>query len=435
MSARDIPSLRTGLSGPLFLATLATAAMAAIFGLWAGITTISGAVIAPGAVAVEGDPRAVQHLDGGIAAEILVTEGDRVAAGDPLIRLDPTELQTTRAVSLRRLAEAVARADRLEAERTGAETIVFADPDLPFEAPGMTAERAMQAEVFAARAELRAGELEALRARLAGLEGQIEGARAERTALGDQLALLEEEIARQSTLVERNLAGSTQLNGLQQQRAQLAGQIARGEARVTELEDARRTAELEARQADRTFLDTAVAELAKTRAEIEELKLDILTRTARLDRVVLRAPVSGVVHELAVRSPGAVIAPGDTVLQVVPQDDVPLVELRVDPRAIDQVHLGQSAEVMLSSFDPNVAPKLVGTVSRIAADAVQDRASGQTFYKVEVALTRDELSRLGEVAVLPGMPAEAFLKTRDRTVLAYLTQPLTRAVGRAFRES
>ena len=435
MSRQSTPDLRTGLAGPLFLAVLATAAMAAIFGLWAGITTISGAVIAPGAVAVEGDPRGVQHLDGGIAAEILVSEGDRVAAGDALIRLDPTELQSTRAVSLRRLADALARADRLEAERTGAHQIAPSVPDLPFETPDMASERAMQAEVFAARAELRAGEAEALADRLAGLEGQIAGARAERGALGDQLALLEDEIDRQSTLVERNLAGSAPLNGLQQQRAQLVGQIARGEARVTELEDARRTAALEARQAERTFLDTVVADLAETRAEIEELKLDILTRSARLDRVVLRAPVAGVVHELAVRSPGAVIAPGDTVLQVVPQDDVPLVALRVDPRAIDQVHLGQDAEVMLSSFDPNVAPKLVGTVTRIAADAVQDRASGQSFYEVEVALTRDELARLGEVAVLPGMPAEAYLKTRDRTVLAYLTQPLTRAVGRAFRES
>lgn len=424
--------VRTDMSGPLRFGALSCVALAGIFGLWAGFTTISGAVIAPGVVVVDGDPREVQHLDGGIVAQIAVSDGDVVTAGDMLVGLDATLLQTTHDVSTRRLAVALTRTARLEAELAGTPDIDFSGAT--FGQVDMAPQIAMQRDIFATRAALRTGQDAALRDTLSRTDNQITGAQAEQAALDRQSALLKNELTRIGGLVARNLIRVDQQTALMQQDAQLAGEAARIATRIIELTDSRHTATLVAQQETRNFRDTATTELAVARAEAEELTLEIVTRTAQLDRVVLRAPVSGVVHELQVRSPGAVITPGATVMQIVPQGYLPLVEINVDPRGIDQVHVGQGAEIMLASFDPNVAPKLHGTVMRVSADAVRDPQTGLMYYKVLVALTQAEIARMGDVAILPGMPVEAYLKTQERTVLAYLTQPLTQALGRAFRE-
>lgn len=419
-------ALRSGL--------LAFGLLVGVFGSWAGLTRINGAVIAPGSATVPGKPQEIQHLDGGIIADIAVAEGDQVAPGDVLVRLDPTVLELGHGVARTRLADALALKSRLEAEIAGDSTLTFAVPDLPFAAPDMAAARASQSQIFEARLALRASEENRLTQTLAQYKSQIEGLNGQLDALDDQIAVADDALATTATLVERNLSRSSALSQQQQARSQLAGQRAGLQAELARLITAQRDAELAALQEEQTRHETLVSELRTVSGQIEELTLDIVTRTAQLERIALRAPVGGVVHEMQVATLGGVISPGATVLQIIPQNRDLDFEVRVDPRSIDQVFPGQIAQVMLSSYDPQSTPRLNGTVTSMSPTAITDPVTGQDYYRISLDIPSEELARLDGVAVIPGMPVEAFLQTRDRSVLSYLVGPLTNQLARAFRE-
>lgn len=426
--------LRTDLGGPLRAGAIATVLLFGLFAGWAAAARIGGAVIASGEAAVEGDPRVVQHLDGGIVAAIAVANGDAVTAGDVLIRLDPTVPQLNLGIAEARLAEALARRARLEAETRGLDAPAFTWPPLPFPAPDTAAHEAGQAQIFAARAEVLRGTRDRLAERLNQIAAQIDGLAAQAAAKRDQLAVVEADLANVTRLVEGGLARQSQLSDLQRLRADLVGQIAALEAEAARARTGARDAELETLQGERAFREAAVTELRAVQAEIDELVLEIVTRRAQLDRIDIRAPADGIVHELAVTTPGAVVAPGATLLEVIPDAAGIRFALRVDPRAIDQVWPGQPAEIVVASFDPQVTPRLPGTVTQISPAAVTDPRSGASFYRVAVTVPPEEMARLG-APVVPGMPVEAYLGTGERSVLAYLVQPLARHMRRTFREN
>ncbi|MFN3937735.1 MAG: HlyD family type I secretion periplasmic adaptor subunit [Gemmobacter sp.] len=430
----DAPApLRTGLRAPILWGLVITGLLFGVLAVWAGTARIGGAVIAQGEAAVRGRPRAVQHLDGGIVAEIPVAEGERVAAGDVLLRLDPTVPALNLAMAEGRLAEALARRARLEAEHLGLVEPVFDWSGLPFAAPDTRLHEAGERQVFAARAEVLRGQRDRLTERLAQIESQLSGLTAQLAARRDQLSLTEADLETANALASRGLARAQQLSDLQRGRSELLGQIAALEAEVARARTAARDAELETLQAERAFREQVVTDLRTANAEIDALLLEIVNRRAQLDRIELRAPAAGIVHELAVTTPGAVIAPGGTVAQIIPLDEGVEFTLRVDPRAIDQVWPGQPAQVLVGSFDPISTPRLSGTVVSVPPAAVTDPRSGTSYYRIEVEVPAEELARLG-APLVPGMPVEAFLETSERTVLAYLVQPLRRHLGHAFRE-
>ena len=433
MTPPDTP-LRIGMRGTILTGLAAAVLLFGALAGWSAVAMIGGAVITSGEAVVVGRARVVQHLDGGIATEILVAEGDVVAAGDVLLRLDPTVAQLNHDIARGRLAETLARRARLEAEHLGLGAPVFAYAALPFPLPYTGTHEAGQTQIFAARAELRRGARERLAERLAQVDTQIAGLSAQIAARRDKLALVEEDLAKFETLADRGLARGTQLSEFQRTRADLVGQIAALEADVARARISVRDAEIETLQGERSFREQVVTDLRAASAEIDELALEIVTRRAQLDRIEIRAPEDGIVHELAVNTRGAVIAPGATILELIPLAGDTSFELRIAPHEIDRVWTGQRAQVVFAAFDPQSTPRIFGEVTQISAAALTDPRSGANFFRATLAIPEEELARLGAVTIVPGMPVEAFLETSDRSVLSFLVDPLTRHLARAFRE-
>jgi HlyD family secretion protein len=420
---------RIGLAGGLAMVALVGA-----LGGWAATTEIGGAVIAAGQAVVHGKPQTVQSLDGGIIAEINVKDGDLVNAGDVLVRLDPTLLKINLDSARTRLADALALKARLTAEQLGQETLRFDYPDLPFPPLDTAQFEEGQRKIFKARAQVRDGRAEQLAERLDQFENQLAGIRAQIAAKRDQLGFLEKDLDSIRILTEEGLARQSQMTTLQRDRSDLLGQIASLESDMARIRNEMRDAEIETLQAERSFQEGVVTELREVTATTEELLLEIVTRTAQLDRIEVRAPADGVVHEMQVATLGGVVAPGGTILSVVPLGRGVDFDLRVDPRAIDQVYPGQKAQVIFSAFDPRNAPRLIGEVTTVSPDAVTDPRTGQEFFRIGLSVPPTELARLGDVKLVPGMPVEAFLETTDRTVMSYLLHPLSSQLTRAFRE-
>ena len=433
-AAQTGPVLRTR-QRPVMMAGLAGfIALIGIFGFWAITTVISGAVITQGQAVVRGKPQELQHLDGGIVAEITVQDGDIVQAGDVLIRLDAALLQMNLDVAKRRLADALTLKARLQAEQQGLAAPVFAYPDLPFTLPDTSAEEAGQRQIFAARRAVQEGSRDQLAETLLQFDNQISGMRAQIEAAREQLVYLDADIDNMRSLTDRNLARASQLNGLQGGRAEMAGRMAALEADIARASNARRDAELQTLQGERAFHEDVVTALREASRQADELILDIITRTAQLDRIEIRAPMDGVVHELQITTLGGVVEPGEVIVQIIPQDQGLDFEMRVDPRDIDQVYVGQPAEALIASFDANAVPKLNGSVAQISPNAIEDPQSGQSFYRINLTVPASELALLGDLAVVPGMPVEGYLATGDRSVMSYLLSPITKQFRRAFRE-
>lgn len=395
-------------------------------------------MVEQGRVVVEGRNKVVQHRDGGTVAEIAVSDGDRVEKGQMLMRLDPTEIAGSLEVARERLAGALALRARLRAERDGATTLAAG---LPEDAPDVSPEtRALydseleaQREILSARADVLANGQDRLTETLARLDEQETGLTARIDAMDEELGYLDEEIASVEPLFDQGLARREQISQLRRTRAERRGTLANLRAEKSRLSVSRREARLETAKAERSFHEQVVTDLQETSATISELEVKIATLTDQLDRVEVRAPASGVVHEMQVTTEGGVVQPGGTIMEIVPQDRDPGVEVRVAPQSIDDVRPGQEAELVLSSYDAETVPRLGGEVSRISAAAVQDPETGREFYRVEVAPAPGAFEEAG-VRPVPGMPVEVYLTTGEQTVLSYLMEPVTGQLRKAFRE-
>lgn len=419
------PAVRAGL--------LASVLLFGVLGAWAALTAIGGAVIASGQVVVHGKQRPVQSLEGGMVRETVVKNGDTVVAGQVLLRLDRVLVQTSLDIARQRLADGLAQKARLESELAGLSAPRFDYAAMPFPLPDMSAEEAVQTRIFAARAEVLRGERDRLVESLAQFDAQTSGVDGQIAAKHDEITLMEQELAKQQSLTDKGLARQSDLSAMRRDHATLQGEMAALEAERIRLSNARRDAELQTRQGERNFREGVVSDLRAAATVIEEQTLEIVNRLAEIERLEIRAPVAGIVHEIQV-APGGVIAPGATILEVVPLAEGMEFEVSVDPRAVDQVHPGQKAEVVFSAFDPRSTPRLKGEVVSVSPDTVTDPRSGRSFYRVGLAVPPEELARLGAAQLMPGMPVEAYLATGERSVLSYLLHPLVQQLALAFRE-
>ncbi|WP_204112955.1 HlyD family type I secretion periplasmic adaptor subunit [Shimia biformata] len=408
------------------------------FGYWSANSVISGAVIAPGRVEVEQQRQVVQHLDGGIVERIEVDEGDLVEAGQLLIRLDDTGLASNLEIVENQLNEYRVRLARLEAERDGADEITFA-PDLIADA-GVNDSLAKQIEgqrsLFRARNVSLERETDQLRRRQDQLGNQIEGVDAQLDALGQQLDLIQRELTVQQSLLDRGLAQSNRVLALQREEAQLKGRVgeltanrAQVEGRITEID-------IEIDKLDVARRQEAISLLRDIEFRVTELTEQKRALDEQMGRLDITAPVSGIVYGLQVFAPRSVIRAADPVLYIVPQDRPLVIAAQVPPIDVDQVYPGQEVILRFSSFDQRQTPELFGTVKNISADAFEDQARGYSYFRAEITLNPEEVQKLPEgAALLPGMPVESFLRTADRTPLAYFVKPLADYFAKAFRES
>lgn len=436
MQHPETTSPKTGLWHLTAGVTAAIFCLVGVLGGWAATTQIAGAVIATGQIDVAGKPKVIQTVDGGVLAELTVQSGDIVKAGQVLARFDAAALQIDLRMARARLADAIGLRARLEAERDGSavpgfDTIELPDSIRPLD---MTQARAGQSAIFKARAQMRAGMLDRISSNLDAVDMQVTGINGQIFASEQQLAILSDELTSLSVLVAKGLAPQVRLSQLQSSQAGLRGDLAARRAELAQLIHQRGTLKLERLQADRRFQEEVALELREVNAVVQQLVLTTITRQAQMDRIVIRAPADGMVHELRATTVGGVVAAGATLMDIVPQREMFEFEVRVDPRSINLVRYEQSATIVLSAFDPHTTPRLTGTVRGISPKVVIDPNTGESFYRISLEIPNTELSRLPASArLVPGMPIEAFLKTGDRTVLSYLAEPISSQLRRGFR--
>ena len=421
---------------PLALGYIAIAVLVGGFGAWAALSNIAGAVVASGQIEVDRNRQAVQHPQGGVVLTLDVIEGQRVAEGEVLMRLDPSTIHSNLAVIRAQLNEWRARQARLEAERDLATRIAFpsdlletaaTDPDLADVLEG-------QRNLFAARAETLAQEVDQLGRRADQIRAQIDGFTAQDQALRDQRSLVLAELENVQNLVERGLAEASRALTLQREAARLLGSIGEIEAASAEAEGRITEIELQVLQQQTARREEAIAELREVRVQQAELIERERVLERQLEDSEIRAPVAGVVYGLAVFGTRSVVQAAEPVLYLVPQDRPLVISTRIAPTDVDEVFVGQSVTLRFPAFDMRSTPELFGQVRQVSADAFVDGASGASFYEAEIVLNEGEASRLGGETLLPGMPVEAFIRTEDRTPLTYLLRPLTDYFNRAFRE-
>lgn len=432
------PSESFSLRTPMTFGLMALVVLVAGFGTWAATTEISGAIIAGGQIQVDQNRQVVQHVDGGIVEEILVQEGDTVEQGEVMIRLDPTLLRSELKIVEGQYFELLARRARLEAERDNSDEIVF--PDLVVERAETDEEVAEliegQRNLFFARRDSRDREVEQLNKRSDQIGNQIEGVEAQVEALAAQLSFVDEELESQKSLLARGLAQASRVLSLQREAARLAGERgelvstkAQAEGQITETE-------IEIIKLDTARREEAITTLRDMQYRSRELAEQRLALLEQLKRLEITAPVAGVVYGMTVFAPRSVIRAADPVLYLVPQDRPLVIAAQIEPIHIDQTHVGQEVTLRFSALDQRTTPELFGTVTQISADAFTNEETSASYYRAEIILNEGEADKLPEGSTLiPGMPVEAFLRTADRTPLAYLVKPFTDYFSKAFRES
>jgi HlyD family secretion protein len=404
-------------------------------GGWAATAVISGAVVASGSIVVDSNVKKVQHLTGGIVGELRVRDGDRVRAGDIVVRLDETVTRANLAIVTKGLDELTARKARLESERDGSDTIIFpaqllagaGDPD---RAAAMDSER----KLFNLRRTARNGQKAQLRERIAQLEEEIAGLTAQQNSKVKEIALIERELAGVRELWKQNLVQLTRLTALEREAARLDGEHGQLIAAAAQAKGKIAETTLQILQIDQDIASDVAKELREVDGKIGEFIERKVTAEDQLKRIDIRAPQDGTVFQLAVHTIGGVITAGDPIMLIVPDADNLSVEVKVNPQDIDQLQLNQKAILRFTAFNVRTTPEIEGTVTRISADTSTDQRTGQSYYTVRIAMAADQVERLGDVKLLPGMPVEAFVQTGDRTMFSYLMKPLHDQFVRAFRE-
>ncbi len=408
------------------------------FGTWAMTTRIAGAIVAPGRIEVDRNRQIVQHEKGGVVDVITVVEGDRVAAGDVLIRLDPQTLASQLTIAQKQLFELMARRGRLNAQRDEAPSIIFdaeliragmADPDVGELIEG-------QKNLFAARRASVAQEIDQMGKRGSQIASEIEGIEAQKVSLQRQLFLIEQELASQQSLLQRGLTQATTVSALAREQARLQGRIGELSANTAQAEGRATEIDIEILKLGTAGREEAITRLRDLR--YQELELVEQCRALRLEieQLDIRAPVSGIVYAMQVQTPRSVIRPAEILLYLVPQDRPLVVTTRVTPNHVDQITIGQQVNLRMPALDQRNTPELQGQVNLVSADAIEDEQSGQLYFRVDITLNTGELEKLPDgVILLPGMPVEAFMRTSDRSPMSYLIKPMTDYFARAFRES
>lgn len=405
------------------------------FGCWAATASLAGAVLAFGNIVVDTNVKKVQHPSGGIVGEIRVRDGDRVVAGEILMRLDDTIVRANLGIVTSQLNELAVRKSRLRAERDSADEIVL-PPSLADRTSADDVEVLLREEraLFGSRRESRAGQKAQLRERIEQITQEIAGLTGQHGAKAKEISLIERELREVEKLWGKSLVSLTKLTALQRdatriqgESAQLLAAIARSKGRITETE-------LQILQIDQDLRAEVSKELREVMAKEAELTDRRLAAEDQLRRIDIRAPQSGIVHQLSVHTVGGVVTPTETLMLIVPQGDALIVEVKIAPQDIDHVRAGQPVFLRLTAFSQRTTPELAGEVVLVAADLSREQPGGPAYFVARIGLKDGEIGRLGALKLVPGMPAEAYIRTGDRTALSYLMKPLTDQFTRAFIE-
>ncbi|WP_430911971.1 HlyD family type I secretion periplasmic adaptor subunit [Methylobacterium sp. sgz302541] len=405
-------------------------------GGWATFTEISGAVIAPGQLVVESDVKKVQHPTGGVVGELRVREGQKVKAGDILIRLDETQTRANLDIVLKALDEAAARRARDEAERDGARTVTFPPELLARAASDPVVARLIDGEsrLFTARVNGREGQKAQLRERVSQLRQEISGLTEQAAAKEREIQFIGPELKGVRDLYAKNLVQLSRVNQLERDGARLQGERGQLMASTASARGKITETELQILQIDQDMRTEVGKDLAEIRGKWSELVEKRVAAEDQLKRIDMRAPQDGTVHQLTVHTIGGLVTPSEPAMLIVPSADQLAVEVRVQPQDIDSVQLDQKAVLRFPAFNQRTTPEIDGIVTRVSADVSTDPKTGASFYTARIKVPETEKERLGGVRLQPGMPVETFMQIGERSVLSYLTKPLTDQIAKAWRE-
>lgn len=405
-------------------------------GYWSATSNISGAIVTSGMIEVESNRQVVQHPRGGVVGQILVDDGDSVAAGDILIRFDDVQTRSEIDIIEGQLFELIGRQSRLRAERDGADEISF-DPELLEAAtsPDFADIMPGQIRLFDARRLTLNEELAQMNERMVQIENQIEGTQAQLNAQQEQIDLLKDELADQLSLLEKGLVQASTVSALQRAVAEFTGKA--GALQATIAQNRGRIAETEIeilrlKSQAREDAITALNDLQFSEIELRQRRLSLTETLARLN---VRAPRAGVVLGMKFHAERSVVQAAEPILYIVPQDSPLIISAQIPTIHIDQIQIGQMASLRFPAFDQRTTPEITGTVVKISPDVFQNEQTGQSYYAVELRPQDGEIEKLDGLHLLPGMPVESFIKTDDRTPLEYLIKPIADYFNRAFREN
>ena len=435
MKSKPPRNPRDSISRHIFAGIVLVGILAVGLGGWASTAEISGALIAQGSVVVDSNVKKVQHPTGGVVGEVRAHDGDRVKAGDILVRLDETVTRANLAIVTKGLNELYARKARLGAERDGADSVAV-PKELATNINDRDVSEAVASErkLFELRRAARLGQKDQLQQRVKQLQEQIAGLTAQQDSKSKETALIEQELQGVRDLWAKNLVQLNRLTSLEREAARLQGERGSLIAGAAEAKGKIAEIQLQILQVDQEFTSDVAKELRETDSKIGEYVERKVTAEDQLKRTDIRAPQDGVVFQSTANTVGGVVTAGDPIMLIVPETDSLLVEAKVEPRDIDQVSLGQPVVLRFSAFNMRTTPELNGTVSRVGADTSSDQRTGQSYYLVRISMTAEEVARLGAVKLTPGMPVEAFIQTGERTMIAYLVKPLHDQLMRSFRE-
>jgi HlyD family type I secretion membrane fusion protein len=400
-------------------------------GGWAAQAPLTGAVIAQGKVAVRKQVKLVQHRDGGIVSEILVTNGDVVNAGDVLIRLDETQTKAELGVLKGQVGELQGRRARDAAERDGASTLTF-KPD--FEGNPVTAEIAQgEIRLFNENRAVREARREQLSLQIAQFEEQIRGLIAQQEANANERKMVKDDLDRLLPLYAKQFIEITKIRTMERDLVKIEGLKGEIDANIARVKGQISEAKIKIIEFDQQARTDGQRDLRDVDGKLAELQERIVAAQDRLSRMVIRSPISGTVNELAVHSLNGVIAPKETLMSIVPESADLVVEAKLAPTDIDQAMAGQPARLRFSSFNQRTTPEVSGSVETIGAAATLDQSTGQTYYLSTIAIAGG-LKQVAGKPIVPGMPVEVFLSTGDRSALSYLIKPFTDQMMKSFRE-
>jgi HlyD family secretion protein len=404
-------------------------------GVWAARTEIASAVIAQGIVVVETSVKKVQHPTGGVVGEIYVKNGDKVKAGDLLLRLDETVTRANLQVISKQLDELMGREARYKAERDSAPSIALPRAFQGRENEANVAEIISgERTLFESRRDSIEGQKAQLRERITqlkeefqGITGQIEAKQREIELIGQEMSAMEELESKQLVPLQKRIA-------LRRDAANLTGQLGALKASAAQTKGKVSEIELQILRIDQDFRSELMRELRDNQARQAEFSERRVAAEDQLKRVELRAPQSGIVHQMQVHTVGGVINPAEPAMLIVPENDRLVIDAKVAPHDIEQVLQAEKALIRFSAFNQRTTPELEGAVQRVSADLTHDQQTNESYFMVRLAIPEAELAKLGDKRLVPGMPADVQIRTQYRTALSYLLKPLEDQISKAFRE-
>lgn len=440
MSAEKLKAIREGQfeldvsdKAPRLIGLLILFVTFGMFGTWAAVAPLDSAALAPGVVTVKTYRKTVQHLEGGIVNEILVRDGDQVAAGEVLLVLDDTQTQAELGIVKGQMIAALAQEARLQAERDGREEIAFPDS---FARNDPRVEEAVlsESQVFTARMNSHLGEIGVLEQRMTQIDEQVRGLQAIIRSKDELMKSYRDEVRDLSELLSDGFVDKQRLRDLERRVSELEGEMADNRSNIAQAKMRRGETELQILQLKKDFHTEVVNQLSEVQSKLFDLRERERALTDRVERTVVRAPEAGMVLGMKVHTVGGVVRSGEPILDIVPAASDLIIEAQVSPIDIDRVSTGKLADIRFSAFKSATTPVIEGEVTQISADRLTNEQTGMPYYLARVELTDKGRELLGPLLLIPGMPAEVLINTGERTLLEYLVQPATNAFARSFIE-